>query len=151
MSRYQVDWSARMSYEITDVIRLTYSMAGWYRCTLTHWCQETHICVSKLGHQWFRKYLFVSLLGHFWLIHLFYLHLLYQPYVGLCQATRVQSHQRVNVGSSYSHMRGPGVGCWLSDRSIYIMACRLLGAKPLYEPILTYSQLEPKEQDSVKY
>ena len=63
--------------------------------------------------------LFVSLLSHFWLIHLFYLHLLYQPYVGLCQATRVQSHQwhAVNVGSSYSHMRGPGVGCWLSDRS----------------------------------
>ena len=23
----------------------------------------------------------------------------------------------VNVGSSYSHMRGPGVGCWLSDHS----------------------------------
>ena len=38
--------------------------------------------------------LFVSLLSHFWLIHLFYLHLLYQPYVGLCQATCVQSHQR---------------------------------------------------------
>ena len=34
-----------------------------------------------------------SLLSHFWLIHLFYLHLLYQPYVGLCQATCVQSHQ----------------------------------------------------------
>ena len=38
--------------------------------------------------------LFVSLLSHFWLIHSFYLHLLYQPYVGLCQATCVQSHQR---------------------------------------------------------
>ena len=25
--------------------------------------------------------------------------------------------ETVNVGSSYSHMRGPGVGCWLSDRS----------------------------------
>ena len=25
--------------------------------------------------------------------------------------------EAVNVGSSYSHMRGPGVGCWLSDRS----------------------------------
>ena len=38
--------------------------------------------------------LFVSFLSHFWLIHLFYLHLLYQPYGGLCQATCVQSHQR---------------------------------------------------------
>ena len=25
--------------------------------------------------------------------------------------------ETVNVGSSYSHMRGPGVGCWLTDRS----------------------------------
>ena len=25
--------------------------------------------------------------------------------------------ETVNVGSSYSHMRGTGVGCWLSDRS----------------------------------
>ena len=38
--------------------------------------------------------LFVSLLSHFWLIHFFHLPLLYQPYLGLCQAQRVQSHQR---------------------------------------------------------
>ena len=44
--------------------------------------------------------LFVSLLSHFWLIHLFYLHLLYQPYVGLCQATRVQSHQRQSTSAT---------------------------------------------------
>ena len=25
--------------------------------------------------------------------------------------------ETVNVGSSYSHLWGPGVGCWLSDRS----------------------------------
>ena len=41
--------------------------------------------------------LFVSLLSHFWL--LFYLHLLYQPYVGLCQATRFQSHQRQSTSA----------------------------------------------------
>ena len=34
------------------------------------------------------------LLSHFLLIHSFHLHLLYQPYLGLCQATCVQSHQR---------------------------------------------------------
>ena len=39
-------------------------------------------------------YMFVSLLSHFWLIHLFHLCLLYQPYLGLCQAPCVQSHQR---------------------------------------------------------
>ena len=43
--------------------------------------------------------LFVSLLSHFWLIHLFFLHPLYQPYVGLCQATRVQSHQRQSTSA----------------------------------------------------
>ena len=43
--------------------------------------------------------LFVSLLSHFWLIHLFYLHLLYQPYVGRCQATCVQSHQRQSTSA----------------------------------------------------
>ena len=31
------------------------------------------------------------------------------------------------------------------------MACRLLGAKQLSEPMLTDSQLDPKEQNSVKY
>ena len=39
-------------------------------------------------------YLFVSLLSHFWLIHFFHLRLLYQPYLDLCQAPCVQSHQR---------------------------------------------------------
>ena len=38
--------------------------------------------------------LFVSLLSHFWLIKFFHLRLLYQPYLGLCQAPCVQSHQR---------------------------------------------------------
>ena len=36
----------------------------------------------------------VSLLSHFWLIHFFHLRLLYQPYLGLCQAPCVQSNQR---------------------------------------------------------
>ena len=38
--------------------------------------------------------LFVSLLSHFWLTHFFHLYRLYQPYLGLCQAQCVQSHQR---------------------------------------------------------
>ena len=44
--------------------------------------------------------LFVSLLSHFRLIHLFYLHLLYQLNVGLCQATCVQSHQRQSTSAA---------------------------------------------------
>ena len=30
------------------------------------------------------------------------------------------------------------------------MACRLVGAKPLTEPVLEYSKFEPQEQTSVK-
>ena len=38
--------------------------------------------------------LFVSLLSHFWLIHFYPPTPAYQPYLGLCQAQCVQSHQR---------------------------------------------------------
>ena len=38
--------------------------------------------------------LFVSLLSHFWFFHFYHLHVLYQSYLGLCQAACVQSHQR---------------------------------------------------------
>ena len=42
----------------------------------------------------------------------FHLHLLYQSYLGLCQATCVQSHQRQPMSAgSYNRMRGPGIGC----------------------------------------
>ena len=34
---------------------------------------------------------------------------------------------------------------------VQIMACRLLGVKPLSEPMLGYCQLDPKEQTSLKY
>ena len=76
--------------------------------------------------------LFVSLLSHFRLIHSFYLHLLYQPYVGLCQATCVQSHQRqptsavaiatceVQVSAADSHTV-PTVATWVSKP----LCCRL--------------------------
>ena len=36
---------------------------------------------------------------------------------------------------------------WLAQ----IMACRLIGAKPLYEAMLLYCQLDPKEHTSVKF
>ena len=54
--------------------------------------EKITICICKLKIAC--NIFFFSLLSDFWLIHLFYLHLLYKPYVGLCQATCVQSHQR---------------------------------------------------------
>ena len=40
---------------------------------------------------------------------------------------------------------------WTESALIQIMACRLDGAKPLSEPMLTYCQLCPKEHTSMKF
>ena len=47
----------------------------------------------------------------------------------------------IKVGPGAAYMRQ-----WTSSSLVQIMACRLLGAKPLPEPMLSYCQL-----DSVKY
>ena len=61
--------------------------------------------------------LFVSLLSHFWRIH-------FSPTPALSTISRPLSSsmgsitpETANVGSSYNRMRGPGIGCWLSDRA----------------------------------
>ena len=40
---------------------------------------------------------------------------------------------------------------WTGSALVQIMACRLIGAKPLSEPMLTYCQLDLWEQTSVKF
>ena len=62
--------------------------------------------------------LFVSFLSHFWLIN-FCL-----TYTALSTKSRPLSSymcsitpETAKVGSSYSHMRGPGIDCWFSDGS----------------------------------
>ena len=94
-----------------------------------------------------RYLLFVLLLSHFWLIHLFYLHLLYQLYVDLCQATCVQSHQReptsavaiatceVQVSPAHSHTV-PTVATGVSKP----LCCRLTLTfyTDQWEPIIIY-------------
>ena len=40
---------------------------------------------------------------------------------------------------------------WTGSTLVQIMACRLDGAKPLSEPMLTYCQLDPKEHISMTY
>ena len=40
---------------------------------------------------------------------------------------------------------------WTDYALVQIMACRLLGDKPLPEPMLAYSQLGSLEQSSVKF
>ena len=39
---------------------------------------------------------------------------------------------------------------WTGLALVQIMACRLNGAKPLFEPVLTYCLLDPKEHISMK-
>ena len=39
---------------------------------------------------------------------------------------------------------------WTASALVQVMACHLFGTKPLPEPILTYCQLDPEEQTSVK-
>ena len=50
--------------------------------------------------------------------------------------------ETVNVGSSYSHMRGSGVACWLSDRSNCIHWSFEAAVLPIYPNIYT-DQWEP--------
>ena len=40
---------------------------------------------------------------------------------------------------------------WAGSALVQIMACRLDGAKPLSEPMLTYCQLDPKEHISMRF
>ena len=40
---------------------------------------------------------------------------------------------------------------WTGSALVQIMACRLIGAKPLSEPMLEYCYLDPYEQTSVKF
>ena len=40
---------------------------------------------------------------------------------------------------------------WIGSVLVQIMACQLFGAKPLSKPMLSYCQLDPKEQTSVKF
>ena len=57
--------------------------------------------------------------------------------------------ETAKVGSSYSHMRGPGIGCWFSDRSN--CSCRSFEAAVLpispniytdqWEPIIIYHSI----------
>ena len=47
---------------------------------------------------------------------------------------------------SYAYMRQDNI-----TKLLQIMACRLVGAKPLSEPMLEYYQFEPWEQTSVKF
>ena len=40
---------------------------------------------------------------------------------------------------------------WTGAALVQVMACRLFGTKPLPEPMLTYCQLDPWEQNSLKF
>ena len=58
------------------------------------------------------------------------------------------------TGTQWVNSSPPSVACmhqWTGSALVQIMACRLFGAKPLPEPVLTYCQLVPWEQTSMNY
>ena len=50
-----------------------------------------------------------------------------------------------------SHPRAPYMRRWTGTSLVQVMACRLLGAKPLPEPMPAYSQLDLWKQISAKF
>ena len=51
--------------------------------------------------------------------------------------------QRISPSAAYMRL-------WTGPQLVQVMACRLFGAKPIPEPMLTFCQLDPWEQTSVK-
>ena len=83
----------------------------------SHYLNHPGIIVNWMDHI-ILVCLFVSLPSHFWLI------LFFQPTPALSTISGPLSSsmcsitpETANVGSSYNRMRGPGIGCWFSDRS----------------------------------
>ena len=69
------------------------------------------------------------------------------PLNDLAQWTGALLMTHVNLSAaSAAYMRQ-----WMGSAVVQIMACRLFGAKPLYEPMLNYCQLDHWEQTSVKF
>ena len=66
-----------------------------------------------------------------------------------CQA--VSNHRQLRRLFNSLWPRGEYMPPWTRPSLVQIMACRLLGAKPLSEPMLTFSQFDHKEENSVEY
>ena len=58
----------------------------------------------------------------------------------------IHPHTSTHLPPSAAYIRQ-----WTGLSLVQIMACRLLGAKPLHEPLLVYCQLDSWEQISVKF
>ena len=91
----------------------------YWLCTIDTFVLSSRMNFSEIYHNDIDIVcLFVSLLSHFWLIHFFpptpALSTIFRPTSSwMCSITP----ETANVGSSYNRMRGPGIGCWFSDRS----------------------------------
>ena len=65
---------------------------------------------------------------------------------------RVSNHWQLNCLFKYLTHSPPSAAYmrqWTGSALVQVMACRLLGPKPLSEPMLTYCQLDPKEHISI--
>ena len=96
---------------ILDYVTKIYQSQHWPFQELRFWLWDNLLVLCSYC-------LFVSLLhvSHFWLFFLpvLALSIISRPLSSsMCSITP----ETANVGSSYNHMRGPGIDCWFSDHS----------------------------------
>ena len=96
----------------TVVAMLWSILNGWYRITHGRLYVVQH--QAQLFDNLFVCFITKSFLTYSFVLPTLTLSTICRP---LSSYTCSITSETVHVGSSYSHMRGPGVGCWLSDRS----------------------------------
>ena len=104
----------------TNNVKRAIFYTKWYNCTDANSGKQRvdHIKNEAIWKLFLTQYLlFVSLLNHFWLLHCSPtpdLSIIFRPWSSYMRAITPDT---AKAGSSYSHMRGPCIGSWFSDRS----------------------------------
>ena len=118
-------------YVIEAMLRATML---WHVCHQLHWSESCYICQDKckiivrFWHEnWYEWWFTEVLLDRLIIKHSSWAILNSSP-----------------PSDAYMHR-------WTGSALVQIMACHLLGTKPLSEPILDYYQLLPKEHTAVKF
>ena len=136
--------------------------------SLIYWWLVTHIFIMELGHHWLKKWLVACWAPYHYLNQwslivdcnlrykllwnldkyskIFFMNNI-SGYIVCMMLDILFRSQCVNsLRPSDAYMRQ-----WTNHHWFQIMACRLVGAKPLSEPLLEYCELDHWEQKSVKW
>ena len=136
------------------------------------WVNHKNVLLSHMVHQTSKRHLRGGQLMHqYWLMNFLGFNLIYKTYFFSKQCQWTSLSNFINTTKSQSWCQGKCTRSIfhitlnfnsLRPRDAYmrhqacpslvqIMACRLVGAKPLSEPMLPYCQLDHKEHNSVKF